>query len=188
MTLLDIILMAIALAMDCFTVSVISGVLVRDMRPYRMALLFGLFQALMPLAGWAAITLAVVSLISLAGHWIAFALLTFIGGKMVWESLRPEEEEQHFNPRRLSMQVLLAVATSIDALAVGISMGCTGYSQLSQLLLPLVIIGLTSCLLSIVGFLIGRSFGKQITRRMRPELLGGLILMGIGVKILITHL
>lgn len=186
MSLLDIILLAIALAMDCFTVSIVSGVLARDLRPFRMALLFGLFQALMPLIGWAGISYF-SHYLSAIDHWIAFGLLAFIGGRMVWESFGPEEE-QHFDPRRLRTQLLLAIATSIDALAVGISMACTGYSRLDQLTLPLVVIGLVSLLFSIVGYQLGRRFGKVIARRLKPELLGGLILIAIGVKILITHL
>ena len=186
MSLLDIILLAIALAMDCFTVSIVSGVLARDLRPYRMALLFGLFQALMPLIGWAGISYF-SSYLEAIDHWIAFGLLVFLGGKMVWESFGPEEE-QHFNPRRLRTQLLLAVATSIDALAIGISMGCTGYDHLNQLTLPLVIIGLVSFVFSLAGYHLGRHFGKMIARRLKPELLGGLILMAIGVKILVTHL
>lgn len=186
MTLLDIILLAIALAMDCFTVSIVSGVLARDMRPLRMALLFGLFQALMPLAGWAGISYF-SHYFEAIDHWIAFALLAFIGGRMVWESFEPERS-YHFDPRRLSTQTLLAIATSIDALAVGISFACTGYNNLTKLALPLVLIGLMSFLFSLIGYQLGRRFGKMIARRLKPELLGGLILIGIGVKILITHL
>jgi putative Mn2+ efflux pump MntP len=186
MSLLDIILLAIALAMDCFTVSIVSGVLARDLRPLRMALLFGLFQALMPLIGWAGISFF-SGYLEAVDHWIAFSMLAFIGGRMVWESFGPDEEH-HFNPRRLRTQLLLAVATSIDALAVGISFACTGYNNLSLLTLPLVIIGLVSLLFSLIGYQLGRRFGKMIARRLKPELLGGLILIGIGVKILITHL
>ncbi len=172
--------------MDCFTVSIVSGVLARDMRPWRMALFFGFFQALMPLIGWAGISYF-SRYLEAVDHWIAFALLAFIGGRMVWEAFEPEEEH-HFNPRRLRTQLLLAVATSIDALAVGISFACTGYDSLGQLTQPLVIIGLVSFLFSIAGYQLGRHFGKVIARRLKPELLGGLILIGIGVKILVTHL
>ena len=186
MNLFDIILLAIALAMDCFTVSIVSGVLARDLRPYRMAVLFGFFQALMPLIGWAGISYF-SSYLEAVDHWIAFGLLAFIGGKMVWESFSPEEE-QHFNPRRLRTQLLLAVATSIDALAVGISFACTGYSHMGQLPLPLTVIGLVSFLFSLLGYFLGCRFGKTITSRLKPELFGGIILIGIGIKILISHL
>ena len=191
MGIIDIILLAVALAMDCFTVSIVSGLTSQDSpsaQPwlYRMALLFGLFQAAMPLLGWLGI-IHFETYIEAYDHWIAFALLAFIGGKMVWESFGPEEE-QHFNPRHLHTQLFLAVATSIDALAVGISFALTGYGALSQLTLPLVIIGLVSFLFSIAGYHLGRRFGKPITKRMKPELVGGLILIAIGLKILLQDL
>ena len=195
MNLLDIILLAVALAMDCFTVSIVSGVIcskesgVRSQEKVgclRMAFLFGFFQALMPLIGWLGIS-HFQSYMEAYDHWIAFALLALIGGKMIWESFGPEEQ-QHFNPRRLRTQLLLAIATSIDALAVGISLACTGYERLSQLTLPLAIIGVVSFLFSIVGYQLGARFGQSIAHRLKPELFGGVILVGIGIKILVTHL
>ena len=208
MNLLDIILLAVALAMDCFTVSIVSGVLFNGQwtmdngqlstrsnnYPFsifhfpllRMAFLFGFFQAMMPLLGWLGIS-HFQAYMEAYDHWIAFGLLGFIGGKMIWESFG-DEEDQHFNPSRLRTQLLLAIATSIDALAIGISFACTGFTELSQLTMPLLIIGIVSFLFSIVGYHLGRRFGKTITRRIKPELLGGVILILIGVKILITHL
>ena len=193
MSLFDIILLAIALAMDCFTVSIVSGVLEfttvnrkSSTANIRMAFLFGFFQALMPLLGWLGIS-HFRSYMEAYDHWIAFAMLAFIGGKMIKESFS-NEEEQHFNPRSLKTQFLLAIATSIDALAVGISFACTGYETLSQLTLPLVIIGLASFILSLVGCYLGSRFGSIITRRLKPELFGGVILVGIGIKILLSHL
>ncbi|MBO6032053.1 MAG: manganese efflux pump [Prevotella sp.] len=185
MNLLEIILLAIALAMDCFTVSIVSGVML-SRRVIRMAFLFGFFQAMMPLLGWLGIS-HFQAYMEAYDHWIAFSLLAFIGGKMIWESFGPEED-QHFNPGKLRTQLLLAVATSIDALAVGISFACTGFTMVSQLTTPLLIIGIVSFLFSIVGYHLGRRFGKTITRRTKPELFGGVILALIGVKILITHL
>lgn len=184
MNLLDIIFLAVALAMDCFAVSIVSGVLTR--RDIRMAFLFGFFQAMMPLLGWLGIS-HFQSMIEAYDHWIAFGLLAFIGGKMLWESFGPEEE-QHFNPHSLRTQLLLAVATSIDALAIGISFACTGYNHLSQLTIPLIIIGVVSFLFSILGQHLGSRFGKAIARRLKPELFGGVILILIGVKILVSHL
>ena len=202
MSLLDIILLAVALAMDCFTVSIVSGVIdhgdwhndsseakIRGPVPViylRMAFLFGLFQALMPLLGWLGIS-HFQAYMEAYDHWIAFGLLGFIGGKMIWESFG-DEEDQHFNPRKLRTQLLLAVATSIDALAIGISFACTGFTELSQLTMPLLIIGIVSFLFSIVGYHLGRRFGKTITRRLKPELFGGIILVLIGLKILLSHL
>ena len=186
MTLFDIILLAIALAMDCFMVSIVSGILLRTCypvpSPLRMASLFGLFQGLMPLLGWLGMV-RFQDYIQNYNHWVAFALLLFIGGKMVWESF--DDDERHFNPLHLLTQLLLAVATSIDALAVGITFSCTGYDTLRSLALPLVVIALASFLFSVMGYYLGRRFGKSITRRIHPELLGGIILILIGVKILL---
>ena len=196
MNLPDIILIAIALAMDCFVVSIVSGIMVstrwhcnatlskREYRALRMAFLFGIFQALMPLIGWLAVS-RFQSYLTTFGHWIAFLLLVFIGGKMIVESFQKEKEE-HFDPRRLTTQLLLAVATSIDALAVGVSFACTGYTSLLQLVLPLLIIGLMSLFFSILGRHLGHRFGPTTTKRIKPELLGGIILISIGIKIILS--
>ena len=189
LNLLDIWLLAVALAMDCFTVSIVSGVMVRRHLlglMLRLAVFFGVFQALMPLIGWLATNHFSEALESI-DHWIAFGLLTFIGGKMIKESFE-EESEHTFNPQRLSTQLLLAVATSIDALAVGISFACIGYNTLTSLLWPLIIIGIVSFTFSVTGYLLGVRFGRRIERRLKPELLGGIILLVIGVKILMSHL
>ena len=100
-----------------------------------------------------------------------------------------EEERDHtFNPRRLVTQLLLAIATSIDALAVGISFACIGYHSLNSLLWPLIVIGVVSFTFSVIGYMLGVRFGRRIERRLKPELLGGVILLVIGVKILLSHL
>jgi putative Mn2+ efflux pump MntP len=176
--------------MDCFTVSLMSGVILRravTAAILRMALLFGLFQAAMPLAGWLA-TAHFSQYLEAVDHWIAFGLLAFIGGKMIWESIAGDDSEPSFNPLRLRTQLLLAVATSIDALAVGISLAVTGYHTIRQLAWPLVVIGLGSFLFGVLGHLLGMRFGESIRRRLKPELLGGIILIAIGVKVLVTHL
>ena len=190
MNLIDVVFLAVALAMDCFTVSIVSGLTTvrgtgNDSKGwlYRMALLFGGFQALMPLLGWLGVIHFQASM-AVYNRWIAFVLLAFIGGKMVWESFSPEDE-QHFDARRLRTQLLLAVATSIDALAVGVTFACTGYTLFTQLLMPLVIIGLTSLLFSLAGYHLGHRFGAGIAQRVKPELIGGLILIAIGLKILL---
>lgn len=189
MNIFDILLLSVALAMDCFAVSIVSGVVVRR-RAWGVilwtAFLFGLFQALMPLLGWS-VTSGFRQYIEDYDHWIAFGLLAYLGVGMIRESVRPQEE-QHFNPRSLKTQIIQAIATSIDALAVGISMAVMGYREMSELLLPLVVIGFGSFLLSIAGFLLGIRFGKSIRKQLKPELLGGVILLLIGIKILFTHL
>lgn len=186
----DLLLLSVALAMDCFTVSIMSGVLLR--RPLgaamvRMALLFGLFQAAMPFLGWLG-TAYFSHYLEAVDHWIAFGLLAFIGGKMVWESFNGDEEHPTFNPLLLRTQVLLAVATSIDALAVGISLACLGYDNVAQLTLPLLMIGVVSVVFSLCGYWLGVRFGRMIAHRLKPELVGGLVLIFIGIKVLLSHL
>ncbi len=139
---LDIWFLALALAMDCFAVSIASGIIVKKhlgKMMIRMAFLFGLFQAAMPLIGWLGVS-TFTSYLENIDHWIAFGLLAFLGGRMIRESFLPEEEKK-IKPRKLKTQVVLAIATSIDALAVGISFACTGFSNIKMLVCPLLIIG-----------------------------------------------
>lgn len=187
---LDLLLLSVALAMDCFTVSIMSGVILRhgfNAAILRMAVLFGVFQAAMPLIGWLG-TAHFSQYLEAVDHWIAFGLLAFIGGKMIKESFDGDEEHQSFNPLMLRTQLLLAVATSIDALAIGISMACLGYDHLSQLTFPLLLIGVVSILFSLIGYWSGVRFGRIIARRLKPELFGGLVLVFIGIKVLLSHL
>ena len=190
MSLLDVILLAIALAMDCFAVSIVSGVIMRQIQwgtILRIAFLFGFFQAMMPLLGWLGFHYF-ASYIEAFDHWIAFGMLAFIGGKMIRDSFLPQEEH-HFNPSNIFTQLSLAIATSIDALAIGISFACMScYHTFSSMVLPLFIIFCASFLFAIVGHFLGIGFGKGISKKIKPELLGGIILILIGIKILITHL
>ena len=186
---LDIWFLALALAMDCFAVSIASGIIVKKhlgKMMIRMAFLFGLFQAAMPLIGWLGVS-TFTSYLENIDHWIAFGLLAFLGGRMIRESFLPEEEKK-IKPRKLKTQVVLAIATSIDALAVGISFACTGFSNIKMLTCPLLIIGFVSFVMSIIGVLLGVKFGKPITKKLKPELLGGGILIFIGIKVLLSHL
>ena len=187
---IETLLIALALAMDCFTISVVSGVIVRRTRwplILRLALLFGFFQGAMPVLGWL-LTRSFSAYIHAFDHWIAFGMLAFIGGKMIVDSFREEGAAPSINPESVRTEFALAVATSIDAMAVGITYACTGYDTLGSLVLPVVVIGAVSFGMSIVGFLLGRRCGDAVTRKMRPELLGGIILLAIGVRILIEHL
>ena len=189
MSIWDVFLLALALAMDCFTVSIVSGVILRRFHTgtaLRESFLFGLFQGLMPVAGWLAVR-SFSSSFEAVDHWIAFGMLAFIGGKMIFDALRGEEEKS-FDPTRLRSQLALAVATSIDALAVGITFACTGYGSFRQLILPVSVIGLVTFLLSVVGQWLGARFGEVVGRCLKPDLFGGIILIGIGVKILLEHL
>lgn len=189
MSLLDITFLALALAMDCFTVSIVSGVIIRKYVLsviLRMAFLFGLFQAMMPFIGWLG-TSYFSHYLESVDHWIAFGLLAFLGGKMIKDSFG-SEEEAHFNPSKLTSQLLFAVATSIDALAVGISFACLGYKSVDQLVVPLTIIGICSFVMSILGNVLGVVCGKSIVKRLKPELIGGIILLLIGFRILYEHI
>lgn len=186
---MEILLIAVALAMDCFTVSIVGGVVSGRFcrgNVLRMSFLFGFFQAAMPLIGWFSIHYFKESL-EAYDHWIAFGLLSAIGVKMILDSFKGEEEA-HIDPHDLKTQILLAFATSIDALAVGISLACTGYESVSSLLLPIIVIGAVSFVLSIVGSFLGVRFGDVVAKYGKPELLGGIILILIGVKILAEHL
>lgn len=187
MGLFAIILLAVSLAIDCFTVSVTGGIVLRRVRWsifLKMGFFFGLFQALMPLIGWLGAS-RFSHLIEDYDHWIAFGLLCFLGIRMIREQFK-KEEERSFNPTRLKVILALAVATSIDALAVGISFAFTGYNSFSSLAFPLIAIGLASFILSVMGCLIGVFCGRRF--HLRVEIFGGLVLIGIGTKILVEHL
>lgn len=189
MSLIDITFLALALAMDCFTVSIVSGVIIRKYILsiiLRMAILFGLFQAMMPFIGWLG-TSYFSHYLESVDHWIAFGLLAFLGGKMIKDSFG-SEEEAHFDPSKLTNQLLFAVATSIDALAVGISFACLGYKNIEQLTLPLIVIGVCSFVMSILGNILGVMCGKSIVKRLKPEFIGGVILLLIGFRILYEHI
>lgn len=187
MSILEIWLLAVSLAIDCFTVSITSGIILHRIRWgifLKMAFLFGLFQAAMPFLGWLGAS-RFNHLIETYDHWIAFALLAFLGIRMIREHFK-DEEERSFDPTRMKAILTLAVATSIDALAVGISFAFTGFRTLSSLLYPLTAIGIASFVISLAGSLIGVFFGKRFN--LRVEIFGGLVLIGIGVKILFEHL
>ena len=188
---LDIALLSVALAMDCFTVSIVCGISCRRWMPrlmLQMSVLFGVFQALMPLIGWLGTSLF-SQYLEAVDHWIAFGLLSFLGGRMIRESVSAGNNEEHHSiPSALTTQLLLAVATSIDALAIGISFACTGYKTVAQLSFPIVVIGVGSFLFSVLGNRLGIRFGIAIRRKLNPELFGGLVLIFIGIKVLLTHI
>ena len=190
MTGLEIWLLAIGLAMDCFAVSIASGIILKSTR-WRpmliMAFAFGLFQAIMPLIGWMCIK-TFSHLIESIDHWIAFGILAFLGGRMIWESFKEEECCQLFNPASLKVVLTMAVATSIDALAVGISFAFLGIQDYSDILSPILIIGFVSFVLSLIGLIFGIQCGCGLARKLKAELWGGIILVIIGIKILIEHL
>ena len=170
--------------MDCFAVSLGVGTsdFNKDIRTYfRLSFHFGLFQGGMALIGWL-VGQTIVDFIAPVDHWIAFALLAFVGGRMVREGLDPNHEGSKCDPSRGKMLVILCVATSIDALAVGLSMAFVSVDIVQAVLL----IGLASLVLSIIGLRLGNKLGKVFGKRM--EVLGGLLLIGIGIRIVVTHL
>lgn len=190
MTNLEIWLIAVGLAMDCFAVSIASGIIMKRIliRPMlTIAFFFGLFQALMPLLGWIAASTFSRQIESI-DHWIAFAILVFLGGRMVKVSFKDDDCKHEFDPTRLKIVLALSVATSIDALAVGVSFAFLGMKGLAGILPPAGIIGLVSFALSAAGLMFGVRFGCGIARKLRAERWGGIILIIIGTKILIEHL
>jgi putative Mn2+ efflux pump MntP len=175
---------ALALAMDAFAVALGAGLALERLTGrhlFRLGFHFGLFQALMPVVGWLA-GLTVRHWIEAYDHWLAFGLLAFVGGKMLHEALHEGGEEgEPTDPTRGMSLVLLSLATSIDALAVGLTLAMLQVS----IWLPAVVIGLVAGALTVAGMLLGRRVGAAWGPRV--EIAGGLVLLGIGVKILLEH-
>ncbi len=183
MELATIVLIAVGLAMDAFAVSIVTGSVYRELHikhALRMALFFGGFQAMMPVIGSLA-GLGLRAHISPYDHWIAFGLLAFVGGKMIYEAFKIEAAEKKLDPSNLLILLTLSVATSIDALAVGFTLSLLATS----IVVAVTIIGLITFALSYVGISIGKRFGHFFESKI--EILGGLILIAIGLKILIGH-
>jgi len=178
---------AVGLAMDAFAVAIAAGIAlgtVSGRQTFRLAFHFGLFQFLMPVIGYLA-GMTVERYIRGYDHWLAFALLGYIGGKMVLEGIRGGEEEGNGgkDPTRGMSLVLLSVATSIDALAVGISLGVL-HSE--GIVYPGIVIGIVAAIFTATGLHLGKRLGTVFGRRM--EVVGGLVLIVIGLKILFDHL
>lgn len=187
MTGIELWLLGVALAMDCFSVSLASGAILRRLlwrTILTMAFFFGLFQALMPCIGWV-LTFNFQHWLETFDHWIAFALLLYLGAGMIRSSFA-KEEDKSFDPTRMKTIITLSFATSIDALAVGISFVCTGIVKGIDLIYPVFVIGITSFAFSMLGSLIGVFFGRKYD--FKAELFGGLVLIFIGVKVLLNHL
>lgn len=187
MSIVELFLIGVGLSMDAFAVAVCQGLCMPKLNLRQggvIALYFGGFQALMPLIGWF-LGSQFAGYIQSFDHWVAFVLLALIGGNMVREALSPEEEEtscavnSKLDHKKLFM---MAVATSIDALAIGVA-----FAFMDVLILPAVsLIGCTTFCLSLVGVVVGNFFGSRYKKR--AELTGGTILILLGVKILLEHL
>ncbi|MEK6796168.1 MAG: manganese efflux pump MntP family protein [Spirochaetota bacterium] len=179
-----IFIIALGLSMDALAVSMASGFAIVRLRfgyAVRIALFFGAFQALMPFLGWLA-GISFSTFVKTIDHWIAFGLLAIIGGKMIYESFVIDAAEKESSEHSLITLLLLAVATSIDALAVGLTYACLKVA----IVRPVIITGITTFVISLIGVFVGSRFGKHFENKI--ELVGGIILVGIGVKILIEHL
>ena len=178
MDLISIFLIAIGLAMDAFSVSITKGLVMKSTVKHALiiALFFGVFQALMPVGGWIS-GIQLEAFISTAAPWIAFILLSIIGIKMIYEGIFNNEDDDGDN-FSLKEIFILAIATSIDAFLVGITFAFLKTSIVE----PIVIIGVVTFILSFVGFYIGKRIGYLFEHKI--EILGGLILIAIGLKIL----
>ena len=180
---ITILLIAFGLAMDSFSVSITNGLENRTFKTanaFRIGLFFGLFQAIMLLIGWFA-GIHVLDFISGLDHWIAFGLLAFIGCRMIYESVKVETKKL-LSSLSIGLLLTLSVATSIDALAVGLSFSFLRIS----IILPAIIVGLVAFSLSFLGVYLGGKMGRFLKNRV--EILGGLILIFIGIRILVEHL
>lgn len=184
MTYFDLILLSVGLAMDASAVSMVaaaSGFTNGSRAVFRLAFHFGLFQAGMPFLGWL-LGSSVVDLISAWDHWIAFGLLAVVGGRMIYSGLDANEERMVSDPTRGFTLITLSVATSIDALAVGFSFSLLDLG----ILIPCLMIGWITFFMSLLATRLGRAAGARAGKRV--EILGGLILMGIGTRILLSHI
>ena len=184
MSFLGILLLAVSMAMDAFAVSLGAGSLPETQGPrptFRLAFHFGLFQFIMPILGWLA-GASIEPFIGGVDHWIAFGLLAFVGIRMIRSGLSKGEEENPKDPSRGWTLVLLSVAVSIDALAVGLSLGVLGM----PVGYPALVIGLTTGVLSVAGLRLGHGVGGRLGRPF--QIIGGLLLIGIGLRIVIMHL
>ncbi len=170
--------------MDAFAVSITSGITIKCLQikhAFRIAFFFGAFQAFMPVIGWLA-GIGLKQYVEAFDHWIAFGLLVFIGAKMIYEAIWIKEIEKKCDPLNLVVLLGLAVATSIDALAVGITFAFLKVSIIT----PAIIIGCITFVISFAGVNIGNKAGDKFGSTM--EVIGGFILIGIGIKILLQHL
>ena len=182
--LISVFIIALGLSADCFAVAFSGCIAMKSVSRKQIivaSLSFGIFQALMPVLGWLA-GQTLVGLIADYDHWLSFALLAFIGGKMVWESFRKENDDCKTDITKPGTLLTLSIATSIDALAVGLTFAFLEVN----IAVAAGVIGITAFLVSVLGFVLGKKAGTALGKR--AELIGGLILIAIGLRILISHL
>ncbi|HKJ78957.1 MAG TPA: manganese efflux pump MntP family protein [Prolixibacteraceae bacterium] len=182
--LITYLLVGIGLSFDSFAVSVSCGLMKREIQFLRATVIassLAFFQALFPVLGWA-IGSTLKGLIESVDHWIAFGLLIFIGVKMIIEGVKPDGSLSNFNPFKLRVLISLSIATSIDALVVGLSYGVLDM----PILFPVLVIGSVTFIASMLGMLFGKNIPAK--RSHQSLVIGGIILSGIGIKILVEHL
>jgi len=185
MSFLSVFVIAIGLSADCFAVALSGSIAIKTLnffKVFRTSLAFGLFQALLPVLGWL-VGRTVVDLMAEYGHWVAFLLLVVVGGRMVWESFRLKSDHSEITDITKGFLLLtLSVATSIDALAVGLSFAFVEVN----IVLASSTIGVVAFVVTAIGFLLGRKVGKLVGKR--AEAVGGIILIGIGLRVLLSHI
>ena len=184
MDILTLCLIGIGLSFDTFAVSVSTGLMIshiRFLQGVKVAIVLAFFQALMPFIGWFS-GKQVAHFMESYDHWIAFGLLALLGLKMIYESVKKKEEKKNFNPLKLSILIGIAIATSIDALIVGVSFAFINMNIFWSVL----VIGIITFLVAMLGMLFGKKVGSRFGQRM--EIVGGLILIVIGIKILLSHI
>ncbi len=184
MNFVEVLLIAVGMAMDAFAVSLGIGTSRQALAPrpiFRLSFHFGLFQFFMPILGWLAGS-SIANLIGAFDHWVALILLAFVGGRMIRSGLDADGAPSPNDPSRGVTLVMLSIATSIDAFAIGLSLAMLQVA----ILYPSVVIGVVTAGLSLTGLLIGHRLGETFGKRM--EVLGGAILIGIGLRVLFSHL
>jgi manganese efflux pump family protein len=183
MGIIALVLLGIGLSFDTFAVSVSCGLIekkIRFLEATRIAFIFAIFQALMPVLGWF-LGLSIKNYIVQVDHWVAFGLLLLVGLKMIYESIS-DTSEKTFNPQDIKIILMFAVATTIDALAVGVTFAFLNV----KMIMAAFVIGSITYLVSMLGILFGKKSGAYFGKKI--EIAGGLILIAIGVKILVEHL
>lgn len=184
MDIISILLIAIGLSMDAFAVSISNGIVLKQVNfkaAFKIGLFFGAFQGIMPVIGWFA-GMTFSDYITSFDHFIAFILLAFIGGNMIYESIKGDDDKKTKDPNNTKVLLIMAIATSIDALAVGVSFAMVK----TPIMLPAIIIASTTFIISVIGVFIGKRVGELFKKR--AEILGGIVLILIGFKILIEHM
>jgi putative Mn2+ efflux pump MntP len=180
----EVLLIAVSMAMDAFAVSLGIGTSRQASTPrpiFRLSFHFGLFQFFMPILGWLAGS-SIATLISNFDHWVALGLLAFVGGRMIRSGLDSDGAPSPNDPSRGGTLIMLCIATSIDAFAIGLSLAMLRVN----ILYPSLVIGVVTAGLSLTGLLIGHRLGEAFGKRM--EVLGGVTLIGIGLRVLISHM